>query len=58
MSVKEKDSVVVDGEVRIAVEVFRACRTLWVRYKHPDGSNCYATEMDWIRWRCGVPEQL
>ena len=48
--IERGESVVVDGIIREAKEVFRASGTLWVRYLHPNGSNGYATETEWHVW--------
>ncbi len=48
--IEKGETVVVDGIIREAEEVFRASGTLWVRYLHPNGSNGYATEMEWLLW--------
>lgn len=56
MSIKVEDRVTVDGEVREAQEVFRASGTIWIRYLRKDGSNGYASEMEWMKWRCGITE--
>lgn len=51
MNEKVIDVVVVNGESREAVEIFRACRTNWIRYKIKDESNRYATELEWDQWK-------
>lgn len=45
-----KQIVVVNGEPRIPLEVFKASGILWVRYKRGDGSNGYATIAEWRAW--------
>ena len=54
MSIRVDDQVVVRGVVREAEEIFRASGTIWIRYRDPDGSNRYATELEWLKWTNGL----
>ena len=54
MSISVEDVVVVDGVRREVYELFRASGVQWVRYKEPDGSNRYATELEWLKWTHGI----
>lgn len=44
------DVVVIDGERREAVEIFRASGVKWIRYKVKN-ENRYATELEWDQWQ-------
>lgn len=58
MSEEVIDVVVVNGERREAVEIFRASGVVWTRYKIKDESNRYATELEWDQWKSETPERL